>query len=247
MFMKQFSICRISASSVAESAAETSHGRMIARRLPVYTILLGLPALFLGFSPVLSQVCQYDYHAIANGQVWRLITQHWTHWNGDHLFWDLITFIGLGAACEYRDRKSFIRVIAPTSVVISLALFTAQPSLLICRGLSGLDSALFGLLITRLYLDQGRTNRPLRTLCLTAAALFFVKTLIETGTGTTLFVDSRQALMIPVPLCHLSGFISGCLLASPSSLAIFRALAHMNSSRRPLKKELNPVEAMKAS
>ncbi|MDT8391588.1 MAG: rhombosortase [Lentisphaeria bacterium] len=225
---------------------------MTRKTIPFVTLLLALPAVGLFIFPASSALFQYDRAAIFQGEFWRLITHHWTHWNADHLIWDLITFIGLGAVCELRDRRAFIRVITVTSLVISVALFTALGSLMTCRGLSGLDSALFGLLITRVYLDEGRRDRAVKHLCLAAAAFFFIKTLIETGAGVTLFVDSAQARMIPIPLSHLSGFISGCFLASPSALTIFRARmsprgSRINAGRLPLKKEPGPVEAVQAS
>ena len=48
----------------------------------------------------LAGALQYDRGAIAAGQVWRIITGHFTHWSADHLSWDVAVFAVLGLLAE---------------------------------------------------------------------------------------------------------------------------------------------------
>ena len=200
------------------------------KHIPFFTLLFSLPAVGIFLFPAAAGLLQYQRPAIIQGEFWRLFTQHWTHWNADHLFWDLATFVGLGIACEGRDRTGFLRVTVVSGLLISLSLFVIQPGLMICRGLSGIDSALFGFLITDLFLGHRRTNQPVKYVCFFAGAAFFVKTVIEIHTGATVFVNSQTNLMVPVPIAHLAGFLTGRLLATPASVAIF---GFFRGSRRP--------------
>ena len=64
--------------------------------LPSCTILLCLPALgLIGFSSIMIEL-QYDRTAILQGEIWRLITGHWTHFPGDHLLWCVLVFAVMG-------------------------------------------------------------------------------------------------------------------------------------------------------
>ena len=43
--------------------------------------------------------------ALQAGEIWRLATCHLTHWNAEHLQWDLLMFVVLGAVCELRNPR----------------------------------------------------------------------------------------------------------------------------------------------
>jgi hypothetical protein len=61
-----------------------------------------LIAIAVFLSPTLSTVLQFDRAALASGQVWRILTCHWTHWSADHLLWDAVAFAVLAWACVSR-------------------------------------------------------------------------------------------------------------------------------------------------
>jgi hypothetical protein len=43
---------------------------------------------------------------------WRLLTCHWVHLSGDHLFWSAMIFLGLGSLCELMDKKKYYVTVA---------------------------------------------------------------------------------------------------------------------------------------
>lgn len=152
---------------------------------------------------------QYDRTAILRGYLYPLLTQHWTHWSVDHLVWDVAVFGVLGTLCELRDRPRYLGGVGLSAVAISVGLMVFMPGLRICRGLSGIDSALFGLLVAG-WLQRGGL---LRGVASALAILFLGKCLVEQVSGATLFVDAATAGMVPVPLTHGIGFVCGVFTA----------------------------------
>jgi hypothetical protein len=69
-----------------------------ATKVPV-TIAIALAAIAVAALNV-NEALQFDRTSLAAGEVWRLATEHVTHWNAEHLQWDLLMFIVLGGACE---------------------------------------------------------------------------------------------------------------------------------------------------
>ena len=193
-----------------------------ARRLPVASLLFVGFALAVSVVPGVADWLQFDRHAIARGELWRLVTSHYVHWSGDHLFWDTLALGILGWLCERDGVRPFLRCVAVSAVLIPLALCFAAPQMATYRGLSGIDSALFALLAVRV----GRQSLSEKDwLKLSIAGIisggFAAKVGFEYVTGATLFVDSTAAAMTPVPLAHVVGGLVGivCGLRDRSSIS----------------------------
>ncbi|MDA2926456.1 rhombosortase [Acidobacteria bacterium AH-259-G07] len=179
-----------------------------ARRIPCASLLLATAAVVIALAPSAAVWLEYDRVAIEAGELWRAVFCHWTHVSADHLLWDLLMFVALGALCEQASRGRFCACILSSAVLIPLAIWIALPELTTYRGLSGIDSSLFALLAV-MELKDGVSNRCwLRVMALSAAVLLFIgKTSYEIVTGTTLFVDS--AALVPIPLAHVVGAAVG--------------------------------------
>ena len=178
--------------------------KQAARRLPCASLLLGALAAVIYAFPALTEALQYDRSAVLRGELWRIVTCHWTHWSLDHLLWDLAVFVGLGAACELMNRPRYVASLAAATVLVPVAIATFLPNIEIYRGLSGLDSTLFALLVV-LNLDKR----------LSLGVFFFVgflvKTAYELATGGTVFVSSSPGID-SVPLAHAVGAAVGILM-----------------------------------
>jgi rhomboid family GlyGly-CTERM serine protease len=196
------------------------------RRLPAASLLLVTFAVAVSVWPGLAGWLQYDRDAIARCEVWRLVTSHFTHWSADHLFWDALAFAGLGWLCERNSVGSFLRCVSLSAFLIPLTLWVALPQMATYRGLSGIDSALFALLATRVLREAASDKNWLK---LGGAGIvsvgFAAKVGFELCTGTTLFVDSAAAGLIPVPLAHVAGGIVGiaCGLLDPLTRSVHDA------------------------
>ena len=186
-----------------------------ARRIPGASLLLVAFTVAASLLPGMAECLQYDRLAVAHGAWWRLLTSHFVHWSLDHLFWDALAFAVLGWMCEREGMGRFLSCVIISAAIIPLCLWLAEPQMKTYRGLSGIDSALFGILAVRM--GQGAiTDRNwlrLGFICVIAAG-FAAKVAFEVVTGSTLFVDSSAAGMIPIPLSHLVGGLVGLVCQS---------------------------------
>jgi rhomboid family GlyGly-CTERM serine protease len=181
-----------------------------AKRFPIASLLLVMLAVAVYAVPGAGEWLQYDRAALPKSECWRLLTSHFAHWSSNHLFWDALAFGVLGWLCERSGLVSFLRCVGISALLIPLTLWFALPQMATYRGLSGLDSALFALLATRVA-SQAASDKD--WLKLSVAALvsggFAAKISFELCTGTTLFVESAAAGLTPVPLAHVIGALVG--------------------------------------
>jgi len=191
-------------------------GRQIAIPGRELFLSLGL-AIFtavIAIIPGCSEVLQFEQQAVAHGEVWRMITGHFCHWNLDHLFWDLSMFLLLGILLERDQRPRMLICLGLCVITIIPAIAIYLPEFETYRGLSGIDSGLFVLLMTLMLKDGWREKQYLWSACCLLGILGLMgKTLFEMKTGATLFVDHEAAGMIPIPLSHLLGGVSGFVAA----------------------------------
>lgn len=181
------------------------------RVFPWVTTALAMVALALGLIPGAGEALQFDRAVIAHGQVARLLTGHLTHWTASHLAWDLGAFALLGSLVESRSRSLFTGVSAASALAISVAVYWLQPGFELYRGLSGVDSALFGAaVLTGLTREIGRPQAT-SWIAVAALAAFIVKCALEIFLGRALFVAPDPAF-VPVPLAHAAGAVIGAAL-----------------------------------
>jgi rhomboid family GlyGly-CTERM serine protease len=188
--------------------------RKLAAYWPLVTILLTLSATLAMPLSNLTECLVYDQAALSNGQVWRAITGHVTHWNWNHFVWDALMFAALGALIESRSRWALIWTLVTSAVAISLTLWLVQPEIIQYRGLSGLDSALFAYVLAAIYSEaKASARRPHQLGAFLLAACFAAKIGYECLTGLTLFVDSESVGFRPLPSVHAVGAICGLAVA----------------------------------
>ncbi len=158
----------------------------------------------------IGELLQYDRHAIAEGQIWRVVTGHAVHFGLDHFAWDAAVFAVLLLLCWRVDPRRCLASLVFATFAIPAALFALQPELSTYRGLSGIDSALYvtgALALGQRYWSEGR--RSLGTLAFASVAALAGKVAYELATGQTLFVDVASAGFEGVPLAHVTGGLAG--------------------------------------
>jgi rhomboid family GlyGly-CTERM serine protease len=191
------------------------------RRLPGVSLLLSLPALVLALAPGWAGRLELDWRAVAEGEVWRVVTGHWTHASTEQLVWDLGAFFVLAAACELRDdpngRRRLLAAVGLAALAVPLTLWLVLPGVERYRGLSAIDSALFVLLAVLFLRDELAAGRPEGWWGGLALAAFLGKLGWEAATGGTLFAPAAGGA-VPLPLAHLAGGLCGLAAAClPSS------------------------------
>lgn len=179
------------------------------KRIPWCTLGLSSFSVVIHFIPALGNVLQFDRTAVAHGQVWRFFTAHLTHFGEDHLRWDLLAFVVLGALAERISHSAFFITAGASAAVITVGVWLAQPQFATYRGLSGIDSALFGFVLANLF-TTGFRERHGFSIAVGGLAIvgFAAKCTYELATGDTVFVEAGGAFA-PVPLAHLLGMAAG--------------------------------------
>ncbi len=189
------------------------------------TVLLLFAAAAVQLFPGSPAWLEYRRTAAGAGELWRGLTCHWTHFGFNHFIWDAAVLAFVGALCEERSRGRFVLCVVLSAVAIPLAVWTFLPEMQTYRGLSGIDAAAFALLAVLVFRDGFRTRRWRWVAFACAGLLAFIgKIGFEMLTGSTAFVDSSAAGMIPVPLAHLVGAAAGIVagLVPPPAAATVR-------------------------
>jgi rhomboid family GlyGly-CTERM serine protease len=169
-------------------------------------------AVLVYLLPAWTNALQFDRAAMGAGELWRLLTGHFTHFSNAHLRWDAVVFVGLGGLVELRHRRDFFLCVLGSALVISMGVAMFQPHFMTYRGLSGVDSALFGYLCADVaVLAHCERNRWYTAGATIAALSFIAKALFEFLTGTSLFVQAPEAF-VTAPLAHLLGALFGASL-----------------------------------
>ncbi len=176
--------------------------------IPWFSLVLAAAAVAIYPSPLLQQWLEFDRQAVAAGELWRIVSCHWTHWSAEHLFWDAGMFVLLAAACELRSRRALLFTLGASAVLIPIALWRVQPEMPVYRGLSGLDSALFFLVVVQAARQSlARRQWPRVAMLAVLVAAFAAKIGYETFQGAAVFVHTGG--FIPVPLAHTVGALVG--------------------------------------
>jgi rhomboid family GlyGly-CTERM serine protease len=153
---------------------------------------------------------QYDRHAVDAGELWRFATSSLVHWSFDQLIWDAIGFISLAAIAASRWPARFHITLIGSALAIPIFVHFAMQEVTTYRGLSGIDSALFALVATRLLMSEARPHKIVIALCTLA---FFSKITFEVVSGSTLFVRDLSPGVTALPIAHVIGAAIGLLAA----------------------------------
>ncbi len=207
-------------------------------RLPT-TFAVGLTVLTIAAAPSAGDLLQFHRASISAGEFWRLATCHFTHWNGEHLCWDLLMFVVLGAACELRNPSQMRGCVALAACAVAGLVLFCCPQIQEYRGLSGIDTALFTMLAIELMRDARRDRSlPLAIMAGGFVAGFAAKAAYEAATGQTIFVNQDAAGFMPLVWDHLAAGVAGATIALGAGTR--RNWTKLPESRRMLPDGLEP-------
>jgi hypothetical protein len=168
-----------------------------------------LATLLMQSVPGAAETLQWQRHG---GSPLAWLTGHLCHWSWDHLAWDLFAF-GLLSLLAWRVAPSrYVPSLLLAALLIPLEIRLNQPQFDSYRGLSGLDCALFGLIVASLWQPPtgDRSGIARKVLALLGASGFLAKTIYEFTTGHTVFIEMGPSpTFIPALSAHLVGFACG--------------------------------------
>jgi rhomboid family GlyGly-CTERM serine protease len=176
---------------------------------PVTATVIAASLLIL-LVPPLGSWLQLDRSLVGEGQLWRLVTCHLTHWGFGHYLWDAVVFAVLGALCETRQRRGYAWRLATSAIMISVVVLAADPGVQTYRGLSGVDTVLYVLVAGTLFCDSLATRSRSGVLLSTGLSLAVAaKIVFECLTGDTLFVQEGNFAV--AQSSHIAGAAAGLL------------------------------------
>jgi len=177
-----------------------------------WTVLISLVVLMVFGAESSLTAWQLDAPWLGGLSLPRMLTCHTLHWSWNHLAWDLVVFLVLGALCERRDQSRFLLTLAAGAVLIPVGIGWLQPEIVRYRGLSGIDSALFGLLATGLCRERSREGDRAGAWLMGLFLLGLMgKIGLECLRGGNLFV--QDSTFVPLPWAHAIGGLVGTMAA----------------------------------
>jgi len=178
----------------------------------VASILLVGAAVVLHLLPGAPERFEFQRDLLTT-QPWRVITAQLVHYPGDHVIWDVGMFALLAPLLELRDRRVFVVTLAVGAFVIPLGVLLLSPDITTFRGLSGIDTALFGALAVLLYRElRERNDRRGLAILAVQVALLAAKLGYEHTTGSCLLVTNEG--WVPLAGAHIVGFVAGIACAA---------------------------------
>lgn len=175
-------------------------------RIPLISLTCAALALAVHTLPGANEALQFDRAALAHGEHWRWLTAHFAHFGMNHLAWDVAVLLVLGCLCESVSRIRTVLALGLAAATITPVVWFWQPEFTTYRGLSGLDSAMFGLFAATLVRRDERAAKLVGFLALVG---FGAKCAAELATGATVFAAGTG--YAPVPLAHALGLACGAL------------------------------------
>lgn len=170
-------------------------------RVPWLTI--GLTCLMVELyagPPRVFDVLIFNKNAIGQGEFWRILTGHFVHCSWEHLFWDLLAFVILGAVIEIHRRRDLLPSLFLSCLAVSLWLFCGEPQLTTYCGLSG---ALNGILVIAALILWKQTDNKMYIMVILATVM---KIIFEFTTHLTLFTNLSWQC---IPGAHAAGIFLG--------------------------------------
>lgn len=145
----------------------------------------------------------YDHTAVAQGEIWRLLTGHFTHCDQSHLLWNLLPLAFMGGLLEQRiGWHRFAKVALFSCLGVSGWLWFARPELQLYCGLSGMLNGLLVVLLARIWQENRHPLLPLIGLVATSKIIF------ETTRQEAIFTHLSWA---GFPEAHGAGLIAGII------------------------------------
>ena len=168
---------------------------------PWFTIslCLGCTLLFMILGAVPDTLI-YNRIAIEQGEIWRLLSNHFVHCDISHLGWNLAALLILGSLLERRLGARLLGLTAISCIGVSSWLWFIKTDLALYCGLSGMLNGLFSTLLLILWREN---KHPILPLIAIAAV---IKIIIEASTQQAIFTHLSWD---SVPGAHGAGMIAG--------------------------------------
>jgi len=199
------------------------------KKTPITLTIAAISILSFLF-PAITGAMELDTTTNLLSQIPQLFSCHMLHWSLDHLSWDLMMFVLVGAICERRNRVGYAMVLLLSAILIPVFVANMDSSLSSYRGLSGLDTGIFAFAAI-LLIEEAFKERNWQSVFMYGALFLGMlgKIVCELTFGGTLFVESSN--FSPVPIAHIVGAVVGIVVAMICVFPLFGLFVQKGDSQ----------------
>ncbi len=163
------------------------------------TLCLGCALLFMILGAVPDTLI-YNRNVIEQGEIWRLLSNHFVHCDISHLGWNLVGLLILGSLLEQHLGAKLLGLTAISCIGVSSWLWFIKTDLTLYCGLSGMLNGMFSFLLLILWRENKNPVIPL------IAIAAVIKIIIEASTQQAIFTHLSWD---SVPGAHVAGILTG--------------------------------------
>lgn len=195
-------------------------------RLAVAPLAITVLALLVACLPETAAALEYDRSRLLQGELWRGLTGHLTHWNGQHLLTNAAGACLLAAWFRALETRFWVVTGSVAALAIAAGLLLEAQPLDSYRGLSGL---LYGWLVAALFVDARHARSHTRRRLQHALGLVVPLWVLADLTGLTTPLRAGAGAVPVHAAAHFYGIVGACLGAwslvrfSPAGSARSRA------------------------
>jgi rhomboid family GlyGly-CTERM serine protease len=205
--------------------------------LPWLSLLLVVVSLSVHFLPeTLTTALQFDRAAIADGQVWRLVTAHFAHFSGAHLLGNTLAIALWAPIVECTSRRLLALDCSVGALALGTWILWNNPEFGTYRGLSGLAALLLSQVLLLAIFDHSLDRTAKCGIALLALALGF-KAHLEASQGRSLVMGELGLDVVVAGDIHVYGALVGATLLGLRLMHRRRALhssaQHAANLRKP--------------
>jgi hypothetical protein len=178
----------------------------------IFPIIPVFVSILLFYIPSLADTLQFNRKEMFSYKIYLFLTCHFTHWNVRHMVIDTFIFFALSYLCIFFSFKSkysivqYIIYLLIPSILISTAVLIFNPEIKFYRGLSGIDWALYFILMAQLYFAA---HWLWKTGAIIMFFLFSLMMIHQIVSKHSIFVPDMGEGIVTVPSAHIAGALSG--------------------------------------
>jgi rhomboid family GlyGly-CTERM serine protease len=175
--------------------------------LPILTLLILFVSALSFISPEIASVFIFDRKAVLQGEVWRLLSSHFVHFNDTHLAYNMLAFGVAGWIVERKSYLHFAILYVLMALVISSSLFILKPTMSYYGGLSGMACG------SIFYCALLGVGEPGHWRTISKLIIFFlpIKIALEVYNSASILPYWGQQPFVTMPISHITGIIVALL------------------------------------
>ena len=198
--------------------------KSIISRIPLFTASLLLLCVVSSKFDSLSSLFVYDRVEILKGELWRLFTSHFVHFNDIHLIYNLIAFCVVGWIIEYKEYRFFKLLCLLMACSISIVMIAFKQDMSYFGGLSGMVCGA----IAYFSLQSIHEQEPWRTISILTIIFLFVKVGLEIYNNGSILPYWETQDFVPIPLSHFTGILMAVIFFVMQRIYVVGKMRHNN-------------------